>query len=207
MRFLNVMQKMKRMNVLRKNKFKIVITLVLAFTMLFVFNTSTFAAAKAFTLLPYSLNGGVGNWGYSKRYYWIDSSASGISTTITNAYDSWINTSGILETPISWRQTTTKSSGTVEFYTYSSLDDRNGYTSFWRYNDSVNPNNENWGWCMIYYNNKYNAGQATVAHEIGHTMGLDENNTNAYTIMCQGFARKVTTPQLGDLQGINAKYN
>ena len=176
--------------------------------MLFSFTINTFAAARPYTLLPYSLNGGVGNWGYSKRYYWIDSSASGISNTILAAYNSWIYTSNILETPISWRQTTTKSSGTVEFYTYSSIDGSNGYTSFWRYSNAVSPRQENWGWCMIYYNNYYDAGQATIAHEIGHTMGLDENNTNPDTVMCQAaHNRRVTTPQLGDLQGINAKYN
>lgn len=176
--------------------------------MLFSFTINTFAAGSAYTLLPYSLNGGVGNWGYTKRYYWIDSSASDISNTIIAAYNSWIYTSDILATPISWRQTTTKSSGTVEFYTYSSADGNNGYTSFWCYNNAVNPEQKNWGWCMIYYNKRYDAGQGTLAHEIGHTMGLNENNTNPDTVMCQaGSGRRVTTPQLGDLQGINAKYN
>lgn len=196
------------MSILRKKSIKIIVSLSLVFIMLFSFTINTFAAARPYTLLPYSLNGGVGNWGFSKRYYWIDSSASGISNTILAAYNSWIYTSNILETPISWRQTTTKASGTVEFYTYSSIDGSNGYTSFWRYSNAVSPRQENWGWCMIYYNNYYDAGQATIAHEIGHTMGLDENNTNPDTVMCQAaYNRRVTTPQLGDLQGINAKYN
>ena len=193
---------------MKKKSFKKIVAFVLVLVMSFAFTINAFAATRAYTLLPYSLNGGVGNWGYSRRYYWIDSSASGISNTILAAYDSWINTSDILSTPISWRQTTTKSSGTVEFYTYNSADNNNGYKSFWRYSNAVNPNEQNWGWCMIYYNNRYNAGQGTVAHEIGHTMGLDENNTNPDTVMCQaGSGRRVTTPQLGDLQGINAKYN
>lgn len=178
----------------------VMLTLVLVFS----FSVNLFA----YTLLPYELNGGVGNWGYDKRYYWIDSSASGISGTINDAYNSWIDTSDILSTPISWRVTTTKSSGTVEFYTYSDSDGANGYTNFWRYSDPVSPFVQNWGWCQVYYNNNYNAGQATIAHEIGHTMGLDENNSNQYTIMCQeAYGRRVSTPQYDDLAGINAKYN
>ena len=196
------------MRILRNKKFKIIVTLLVAFIMLSTSTVSTYAASKAYTLLPYSLNGGVGNWGYNKRYYWLDSSASKISDKILDSYNAWIYTSDILETPISWRRTTTKSNGTVEFYTYNNADNCNGYTSFWLYNDAVRPRQENWGWCMIYYNNHYNGGKGTIAHEIGHTMGLDENNTNPNTVMCQASSgRKVSTPKLGDLKGINAKYN
>lgn len=176
----------------------------------FSFATAIFISSNAFAynLLPHSLNGGVGNWGYSKRYYWVDSSASSRAGIINNAYSTWINTSNILKTPISWRNTTTKSDGTVEFYTYNSADGANGYTTYWRYNNSINPHNENWGWCQVKYNVHYNAGQATFAHEIGHTMGLDENNSNQYSIMCQeAYGRKVSSPQYDDLAGINAKYN
>lgn len=72
----------------------------------------------------------------------------------------------------------------------------------------VKPNVEDWGWCTIYYNTNYTGGQATLAHEIGHTMGHNENNSNQYSIMCQaGSGRKVSVPQYDDLAGINAKYN
>ena len=188
-----------------KNKYS---KYILSFTLTLILVFSFSIDSLAYTLMPYKLNGGVGNWGYSRRYSWIDSSASGISTTISNAYNSWINTSHILSTPISWRQTTAKESGIVEFYTYRASDSANGYTSFWRYSNPVSPYSENWGWCQIYYNSNYTGGQATIAHEIGHTMGLDENNSNSYTIMCQaGSGRRVTTPQYDDLAGINAKYN
>lgn len=177
---------------------------VLTFTFIFSFSINSFA----YNLFPYELTGGVGNWGYSKRYFWIDSSASDISFTIYNAYYSWINTSDILSTPISWRDTDDKSSGIVELYTYNEDDGANGYTTFWKYGNGVSPNVENWGWCQIYYNNNYNAGQATLAHEIGHTMGHNENNSNKDSIMCQEYyGRRVSTPQYDDLAGINAKYN
>lgn len=189
-----------------KNKFlKRALSMFLSMLLLSSFNTF---AATDYTLLKYELNGGVGNWGYTKRYYWIDTSASDIASIIDKAYNSWINTSDILSTPISWRKTSTKANGTVEFYTYNSADGNNGYTSFWLYSTSIDPDKQNWGWCTVYYNNRYNAGRATLAHEIGHTMGLDENNSNPKTIMCQASAnRSVTTPRLGDLKGINKKYN
>ena len=196
------------MMVLSKKFIKNILVSMLTLILTFSLTINVFAAATPYVLLKYELNGGVGNWGYNKRYYWNDSSASEISDTINAAYNSWIYTSHILETPISWRQTTTKSSGTVEFYTYSSSDNKNGYTSFWRYNTQVSPNSQNWGWCIIYYNTNYTGGQATLAHEIGHTLGLNENNSNPDTVMCQmASGRRVSTPQLGDLQGINTKYN
>lgn len=188
---------------LKQKIFKNVLLIVSSVILVFSFSIKTFA----YNLLPFSLTGGVGDWGHTRRYYWIDSSASSSTTYISNAYSSWINTSHILSTPISWRQTTTKTDGTVEFYGYNARDGANGYTTFWRYSSSVNPRNENWGWCKVYYNYAYNAGQSTFAHEIGHTMGLDENNTNRYRIMCQAaYGRSVSSPQYDDLAGINAKY-
>lgn len=188
---------------LKRSLIKNAIMVVSSLALVFTFSIDTFA----YNLLPYSLSGGVGDWGYTKRYYWVDSSASSINTTINNAYSSWINTTNILSTPISWRQTTTKADGTVEFYGYRASDGANGYTNFWKYSNQVSPKNENWGWCKVYYNYYYSGGQATIAHEIGHTMGLNENNGNKYSIMCQaGSGRKVTTPQYDDLAGINAKY-
>ncbi len=175
--------------------------------MLTFLSTINVFAASQYELFRYKLNGGVGNWGYNKRYYWIDSSASRIEDLITEAYHDWIYTSDILETPISWRETSTKSQGTVEFYTYKDDDNSNGYMNFWLYSTQVDADSQNWGWCTVYYNNKYSAGKATLAHEIGHTMGLDENNSNTRTIMCQeGAGRIVDSPRAGDLQGINAKY-
>lgn len=166
---------------MKKKYVKYISSFILTIVLIFSFSIDSFA----YTLLPYELNGGVGNWGYNKRYYWLDTSATNIRTPINNAYNTWINTSHILSTPISWGQTTTKASGTVEFYTYRSYDGANGYTTFWRFSDLVSPEVENWGWCQIYYNYNYTGGQPTIAHEIGHTMGHDENNSDPYTIMCQ----------------------
>lgn len=64
------------------------------------------------TFCGYTLNGGVGNYGYSTRNYWIDSSASGYTSLIDDAVSSWVHTTSRLgiTTPISLSRTTTKSS-------------------------------------------------------------------------------------------------
>jgi len=186
-------------------KFKKIANISVVITLILI----TSISASAYNLFPYNLNGGVGNWGYNPRLYWIDSNADTISNSISTAYSSWINTSNILSTPISWRSTTTKSQATVELHTYNDSNSYvNGYTEFFRYSTQVSPFSENWGWCNIYYNTGNTGGLATIAHEIGHTMGLDENNTNTSSIMCQAaFGRTVFAPGYDDLSGINAKYN
>ena len=49
--------------------------------------------------------------------------------------------------------------------------------------------------------------QGVVAHEMGHCFGLNENNTNPYSIMCQaGHGRAVTTVQQVDQNAFNRKH-
>ena len=181
------------------------IVFILLLTTCFIGN---FKSVCAYNLIGGRLNGGVGNWGRNTRYYWVDSSASNWNSEITAAYNSWINTNKILRTPISWAQTSTKSNGTVEFYVYNESDGACGATYHYRYSSKVNPTNENWGWCIVYYNSQYNVGKSVFAHEIGHTMGLNENNGDVNSIMCQySHGRVARAPSYDDLSGINAMYN
>jgi len=70
-----------------------------------------------------------------------------------------------------------------------------------------------WGWGKITINT-YNTSsksswgkEGVIAHEMGHVFGLDENNSNPYTVMCQeGSGRAVNNAQAGDLRGINYLY-
>ena len=49
--------------------------------------------------------------------------------------------------------------------------------------------------------------KAVVAHEMGHVWGLDENNSNSKSIMCQSaYGRSVTTVQKVDNNAFNRKH-
>lgn len=86
------------------------------------------------TFKGHKMSSGIGNYGKSTKFYWVDSSASTYSTKIANSFDRWIYSSkyaGIL-TPISYRKTTTKSASTIDFYRVNSLSGTNviGRTTF-----------------------------------------------------------------------------
>lgn len=77
----------------------------------------------------------------------------------------------------------------------------------------VNPENSFWDYCNVYiYTNMHdwsdtNSVQGTIAHEMGHVFGLDHNNDNQYSVMCQwNYGRKVYKPGKSDHDGLNAMY-
>lgn len=178
----------------------------------------------------YTLNGGVGNYGYSTRNYWIDDSASGYTSLIDDAVSSWVHTTSRLgiTTPISLSRTTTKSSSYFDVYLSVIPGSSNtvaGTYLFVKNVGCINPNlNEdiaqNWSWAEIRLNsnvfpnltgNSYlSAGekrQGTVAHEFGHAMGLAHSNDNPGVIMCQlQYGRRVYLPTVDDANGINSLY-
>lgn len=177
----------------------------------------------------YTLNGGVGNYGYSTRNYWIDSSASGYTTLIDNAVSSWVQTTSRLgiTTPISLSRTTTKSSSYFDVYLVAMPGFSNTVAGTFFYVKNVgciNPGlegpNQNWSWTEIDLNsnefptltkNDYLSAdekrQGTVAHEFGHAMGLAHSNNNPNVIMCQlKSGRRVYLPMADDANGINSLY-
>jgi len=190
--------------------------LMLLIILLF-FNSEQFLAYN--TLNDHVINGGVGDYGYTNRYYFITSSAAGYASEIKSAMNDWIYTTQRLgiTTPISYKQTTSQKSSVMDIYAcYSSnypYCNANAWTEFWRYQNGVSPFYQNWGWNKIYLNS-YNMNNKTsilkkgvIAHEMGHCFGLNENNTNPFSIMCQsGYGRRVTAAQADDLYGINYLY-
>ena len=70
---------------------------------------------------------------------------------------------------------------------------------------------ENWLYTEIYINDKYKYDYSidhtgTMAHELGHAMGL-AHTYNKYSIMCQtGNGRIVQTPQMIDSEEIVEIY-
>lgn len=186
---------------------------------LFIFIYTQFevyASSNYITFDDHILTGGVGNYGYSTRYYYVDSSALSYSTIIPTAVGRWVNTSTVLTTPISVHNTSIKSSSVIDVYaTTNKLLAANAYTSFFRYSSSIDPMISNWGWTEItinksYCNSSFLSTQEQIgvlAHELGHCFGLNENNNNKNSIMCQSASgRLVTSPQYCDLLGINYLY-
>ena len=200
---------------------KTLTALVLLFLFTYSFTVSASASASADKIGDYVLNGGVGNWGYSTRNFYITSSASGYESVIQDAMDSWIYTTSRLgvSTSISWSRTYTQSSSYMDFYYgqyYSS--DFLAVTTFWLYQTQIYPSTQNWGWGKIQLNpsstttggfnnlSAYNK-QGTAAHEIGHVFGLADTNTITSSIMCQlGYGRAVNEPQVCDLIPIQEMY-
>lgn len=73
---------------------------VLAATLVFAFTFST--TAHAWSWWGYRATFGVGDWGRSPQYYWIDSSAAAYVGSIDGSMSDWIWTRPYLEvsTPI-----------------------------------------------------------------------------------------------------------
>lgn len=183
----------------------------------------------AYNTFGYTLNGGVGNYGYSTRNYWVDSSASDYKTLISDAVSSWVYTTSRLgiTTPISLKNTTTKSTSYFDVYLLELPGNSNTVAVTYMYVKNVgciNPDSsapdQNWSWTEIHLNsNSFSTlsvdnsltddqnRQGTIAHEFGHAMGLAHSNNNTEVIMCQlKYGRKVYLPMADDLNGINSLY-
>ncbi|MDQ0416617.1 hypothetical protein J2Z48_000784 [Croceifilum oryzae] len=169
----------------------------------------------------YHLEKGVGSYGKNKRYYFVHSSAKTYNSFIQGAWSDWINTTKRLgiSTPISFRETTNRSNSVVDITTFSGKK-ADGYAVVQHYDfgdtgegpEYVDPWEENWDYAEIKINvpeynklSSYNK-KGTIAHEIGHTMGLAHTMT-ATSVMTQiGQGRKVDSAQVDDLAGINYLY-
>ncbi len=176
--------------------------------------SSTFAA-NHYDTFGGKLTGGVGNWGKSTQYYWIDSSASGESSRINSSMSAWVHTGKIVSTPISFRNTSNKPSSVIDIYKgnyYPRSSGILGETKFYRSGSQIDPSS-NYSWAKIQLNsssfdslNTYHKS-GTIAHEMGHAFGLAHNNYEGDSIMCQfGAGRTVNTPDSGSLYGINSLY-
>lgn len=182
-------------------------------------------SASAYKLLGKELVGGVGSSGNSTRYYWLSNDAIAYTSTINAAMYSWNHTATTpgVTTEIWFQPVASKTYSVMDIYTSTDTDNIYGATWFFgtNYDDSsnVNPRTSNWRWCKIVLYTNYFTGsnltsstghtlQSTVAHEMGHVFGLDENNTMPNTVMAQAKTRNTSVigPTKDDCNGVNALY-
>ena len=125
---------------------------------------------------------GVGNYGKSTRYYWIDTKfGKNYTECIKDAFSFWTHTSSNpgVTTPISIHRSTKKSDATFEVHRKSLSGDTTGLTEYYSYSSLVdNPSAKNWTWSVCYIDSpqtkNYSDSQkiGLVEHELGHAMGL-----------------------------------
>ncbi|TRZ35952.1 hypothetical protein CEQ21_10040 [Niallia circulans] len=187
------------------------ITIIIFVCLLFLVPNNTNAYS---TYNGHKMSSGIGNYGKSKKYFWVDSSASTYSTKINNAFDRWIDSTkyaGIL-TPTSYRKTTSKSASTIDFYAISSI--ANGVMGRARFmvnSTNVNANAQNWYWTRIEFskslmnNSSYSKyQQSVISHEIGHAFGLNHTNNQLMDSLVNEAPRQY--PYKDEYNGINYLY-
>jgi predicted Zn-dependent protease len=153
-------------------------------------------------------------WSIDSIYYYLTSSVNSFYVTpIKNAAQNWYYPGWTNKLSPNAR-TYTQSSSAIDFHAYNSNDGNAGITTFWVGSGTqVNPNAQNWTWCKINLNSTYNSlrypteVQATIAHEMGHVFGLDEDYNNSYSIMYYAAdLMNVTTVQKVDNDAFNYKH-
>lgn len=161
---------------------------------------------------------GVGNYGQSMKYYYVDGSASSETLRIESIMNKWVNSNGTgIYTPISFRRTTTKSSSVIDTYKSSqNLSNYLGVTYFYdRYSNDINMWYNDWAWSKIVYYNMYNQVNYKIkniatAHEIGHAFGLAHTGSgNQYSLMNSNAAVILdyySEPRHDEFNGINYLY-
>ncbi|CUU51201.1 matrixin family metalloprotease [Clostridium beijerinckii] len=187
--------------------------------MLSVLICSSMITANVVPAFAYNLEGNGLKGGVENVTYYVDSSASGLKNKISLAASSWNGT----DTPVYLKNVTSSSKSVVDIYytnsAFSSSDNRNGIVAQTTYiPDSknywtnakieVNPTvYDNLTLSDTHGTPVSDAQQGTLAHEMGHAMGL-AHNFDADVLMNQlGGGRKVYTPQADDQDGINSLYN
>lgn len=173
------------------------------------------------TFGDHTLNGGVGNYGYTRRYYWQYNLVGIYNDFLTDAVSDWVNTD--VYTSISIRETGNQPDSSFDVYDSYLGTNVLGRTVFWTGETQVGLNSDgsltnNYGWTQVHINTtalnnedfaiSNSQKQATIAHEFGHAMGLSHQNSNPSSIMCQtAYNRYATKPSSEDLYAINHLYD
>lgn len=159
---------------------------------------------------------GVGSYGDHVRYYWIDSSASGETSLISQARYDWVNTTE-LTTSILIRQIGTQSSSVFDIYKnqrYPYASEIQGVALFYNTsNELMGDPTYDYKWTQIVLvTQNYNEATESeklgiISHEFGHCFGLAHTPNATNRIMYPYTnGREVNSPGLWDLLTINHLY-
>nr|WP_315529929.1 matrixin family metalloprotease [Carnobacterium maltaromaticum] len=197
-----------------KKSFK-VFCLILIMLPIFLTTTSTAKAAAYRTWGRNRLSVGVGNYGRNTKYYWYSGGFATASdqNTVNNAMSKWTNSNGTgAYTPISFRRTASQANSTIDFHRGGPVSGVLGYTQMFVGSNVINFSSQSWYWAKITMTTAYTYStqrtkNITVAHEAGHAMGLDHNDTISATVMRTKLNNSMPTgPSINDFSGINYLY-
>ncbi|MCI8361115.1 MAG: hypothetical protein HFE86_07250 [Clostridiales bacterium] len=172
------------------------------------------------TFNDHVLNGGVGSYGNARRYYWIHPDINHLyGSQFRTAVNNWVYTTDnypYYTTSISLRETTTKSSATIEFHNvYDRYREVYAFTDLRLYRDYVDPTAQNWGWAEV-FTNQYmielyqlsnNDVIGTLGHELGHCMGLAHCPDTRRLMSLLEAGRSTHLPHVYDCQTVYHLYN
>ncbi|MCI7803503.1 MAG: matrixin family metalloprotease [Oscillospiraceae bacterium] len=139
--------------------------------------------------------------------YYSPTYANSYGATTMSAANAWANHSNLAFT-MNWNRISNMSDATVQCsYFRDSNDDTLAETTFFYSSNSISPTSSNWNMCKIKLNLNYNIPTDTITHEFGHVFGLDENNDDPTSIMCQTrYGRTATRPSNTDIAMLNGLY-
>lgn len=188
--------------------------LAVAVTALTVALTTAGGAAPAHaysTFDDHVLVHGVGDYGRSTQRYWVDTSASEYTDTITTAMDTWIHTTSRwgITTPVSYTRTTRKSRSRMDHHQVSTVNEWWAMTVMYVGTTEVDPDSSDRVWAKVLLDGDFAScpnRRGVIAHEQGHVMGLAHVSTGAAVMRWDVAALTIARAQPDDLHGINHLY-
>ncbi|QKE75656.1 matrixin family metalloprotease [Arthrobacter citreus] len=165
----------------------------------------------AYNTFGHKLVNGVGHYGQNRQYYFLDKSIGSEKQKFRDAMEKWIYCT--ITTPISFRETITKSSSVLDVYKFNTKDEGvAGITYFMYGKKNVDASKTDWYWAYIdlqsdTYSKLTDWKKRLVhAHEIRHAFGL--NHTNIYGNLMNPNGNNSTTniPLNNQFNGINFMY-
>ena len=203
--------------------------LIIIISLFSLFMVDMFFIKNIFAMTPTYPNDAKFSRGVGNADYYVGSSATGYTSKINSAIDNWVDT-GYGWNPIYLYPVASSYATAMDFYllTESQAIARYGSTrykttladtTYYLTNSAqIDMNSQNWFYTEIRLNSyslntvanqaaEFRTGE--IKHEIGHALGLYDQNTNPYSIMCGLLTagRVVQNVDQTSHNAINAMYN